>query len=228
MKVILFPGDSKWSPPTSHPSPNSLVISPIPFVLCFPISAWLSVSRYALHFNHFWSKGKKQMGNGLHFPLFYQQFLSLFQSSEKQLFSHSGQSSQLTRKVLSVIYISRWMEKNLPDDSNSQLSVGYKKKKPAGLKPQQMCVYLYSMAWERNTNWGCLPFSQSSFKTTTKILLLGLYEVTNISANKHTELLQDWRGQWLHPTPWCLPPQSTPLTHERQNEFSGILCYYSS
>lgn len=80
------------------------------------------------------------MGNGHHFPLFYHQRLSFFQSTEKQLFSHSGQSSQLTRKALFVIFISRWMEENLPDDNNCQLSVGYRKERPAGLKPQQVYV----------------------------------------------------------------------------------------
>lgn len=81
------------------------------------------------------------MGNGLHFPLIYHQLLSFFQSIEKQLFSHSGQSSQLTRKeALFVIYISRWMEKTLPGDNNSQLSVSYRKERPAGLILQQIYV----------------------------------------------------------------------------------------
>lgn len=82
------------------------------------------------------------MEDSHYFPLVYHQHLSFFQSTEKQLFSHSGQSSQLTRKALFVIFISRWMEENFPDDNNCQLSVCYKKERPAGLKPQQVYVYL--------------------------------------------------------------------------------------
>ena len=67
------------------------------------------------------------MGSGLHFPLFYHQFLSFFQNTEKQLFSPSGQSSQLTRKALLVIYINRWMERNSSDDNSPQLPAVYEK-----------------------------------------------------------------------------------------------------
>lgn len=85
------------------------------------------------------------MRSDLHFPLFYHQFLSSFQNTEKQLFSHSGQSSQLTRKVLLVIYINRCMEKNSSDDNSSQLPAVSEKDWPADLKPQQMYAHPHGM-----------------------------------------------------------------------------------
>lgn len=60
------------------------------------------------------------MGNGHHFPLIYHKLLSFFQSTEKQLFSHSG---QFIRKVLFVIFTIIWMEKDLPDDNNCHYTI---------------------------------------------------------------------------------------------------------
>lgn len=91
-------------------------------------------------------RGMKWLGSGLHFPLFCHPLLSFLQNIAKQLFSYSEQSLQLKRKALPVVYINRWLEKNLSGKS-SWLHVGYKKEGPAGRKHWQMYVCLHGMVW---------------------------------------------------------------------------------
>lgn len=86
------------------------------------------------------------MGNGLLFPLFLSPALITFPKHWKaDTFSFGTIFTTHKKDPFSYLH-SKWMEKNLPDDSNSQLSMDYKKEKSAGLKHQQMDVYLFSMA----------------------------------------------------------------------------------
>lgn len=143
MKAILFPGNSEYLPHLPA-SPNSLAMSQTAFVLCFPISAWMFQGSIYIFIVSDPKEGNECEMTFI-FP-FYHQFLSFFQNTEK-LFSHSGQSSQLTRKALLVIYINRWMEKNSSDDNSSQLPAVSEKDCSADLKPQQMYAHPHGMVW---------------------------------------------------------------------------------